>query len=61
MAAEGSISAKGASGTQYKFDVYRWGTPFRPIGGVYLVLKKQPNKHVYHPVRWANGGSLRAL
>lgn len=43
MTAEGSISAKGASGTQYNFDVYRWGTSFRPIGGVYLVLKKQPN------------------
>jgi predicted GIY-YIG superfamily endonuclease len=43
MAEEGSISAKGASGTQYNFDVYRWGTSLRPIGGVYLVLKKQPN------------------
>ena len=42
MAAEGKITVKGASGTQYEFEVYRWGTTFNPIGGVYLVLKKLP-------------------
>lgn len=33
------IQAQGSSGTLYEFEVYPWGTPFRPIGGVYLILK----------------------
>jgi len=41
MAAEGKVTATGATGTQYEFEVYPWGTAFNSIGGVYLVLKKQ--------------------
>jgi hypothetical protein len=41
MAAEDRITKTGASGTQYEFEVYRWGTQFKPLGGVYLVLAKQ--------------------
>lgn len=42
MAAEGKVTVKGISGAQYEFDIYRWGTSFTPVGGLYLVLKKQP-------------------
>jgi hypothetical protein len=41
MAAEGKVTVTGASGTQYEFEVYPWGTSFKPFGGVYLVLRKQ--------------------
>ncbi len=41
MAAEGKVTVTGASGTQYEFEVYPWGTSFKPLGGVYLVLKKK--------------------
>lgn len=41
MAAEGKVTVTGASGTQYEFEVYPWGTSFKPLGGVYLVLRKQ--------------------
>ena len=41
MAAEDKVTATGASGAQFEFDVYRWGTSFNSIGGLYLVLKKQ--------------------
>ena len=44
MAKVGTVTAKGASGTSYTFDVYPWGTTFNSVGAVYLVLKKnQPN------------------
>jgi predicted GIY-YIG superfamily endonuclease len=42
MAAEDKVTVNGVSGTQYEFGVYVWGTSFKPIGGVYLVLKKLP-------------------
>ena len=35
-----TITAKGASGTSYSFDVYPWSTNFNAVGAVYLVLKK---------------------
>ncbi len=41
MAAEDRITVTGASGTQYEFEVYPWGTKFKPLGGVYLVLRKE--------------------
>lgn len=43
MADEGKITATGASGTQYVFWVYTWGTTFKAAGGVYLVLRKEQN------------------
>lgn len=36
------VTATGASGTVYEFEVHSWGTQLRAIGGVYLVLKKPP-------------------
>lgn len=41
MAAEDRVTVTGQSGTNYGFDVYPWGTNFSPVGGLYLVLKKQ--------------------
>ena len=35
-----TISVTGASGRTYAFDVYPWGTKFKQLGAVYLVLKK---------------------
>ncbi|MDA8082820.1 MAG: hypothetical protein M0024_04080 [Nitrospiraceae bacterium] len=43
MATEDKVAAKGVSGAQYDFDVYRWGTEFKAVGGIYLVLKRQMN------------------
>ena len=40
MAKETTITLNGASGHSYNFDVYCWGTSFKPIGAVYAVLKK---------------------
>jgi hypothetical protein len=42
MAKEDSITATGASGRAYEFEVYPWGQAFNPVGGVYLVLKRSP-------------------
>lgn len=42
MAAEDKVTVKGVSGAQYNFEVYSWGTSFNAVGGLYLVLKKQP-------------------
>jgi len=39
MAKVDSVTANGASGQAYEFGVYPWGTSFKPLGGVYLVLK----------------------
>jgi len=40
MSKEDTITMQGASGASYNFDVYRWGTSFKPLGAVYSVLKK---------------------
>ncbi|MEQ8163329.1 MAG: GIY-YIG nuclease family protein [Smithellaceae bacterium] len=45
MAAEGKVTVTGQSGTKYDFEVYPWGTSFSPVGGLYLVLKKQPTNY----------------
>lgn len=42
MAAVDKVTVEGISGTQYEFDVYLWGTQFKPVGAVYIVLKKKP-------------------
>lgn len=41
MTQEGKVSVTGASGKTYEFMVYPWGQAFKPVGGVYLVLKKK--------------------
>ena len=51
MAQVGTVTAVGASGREYKFGVYPWGQAFKPVGGVYLVLKQtgpQPNYDVLY-------------
>lgn len=42
MAKETSVTLKGASGRAYEFDVFPWGTSFKPLGAIYTVLKKNP-------------------
>ena len=39
MVAQEKVSVVGASGTSFKFEVYRWETEFRKVGAVYLVLR----------------------
>jgi hypothetical protein len=41
MATEDRVTVKGASGRAYEFMVYPWGQKFNPVGGEYLVLKRQ--------------------
>lgn len=49
MTKETSVTLKGASGRTYEFDVFPWGTPFKPLGGIYTVLKKSPpNFHIQY-------------
>jgi len=42
MAKFGTITLTGASGTEYKFNVYPFDTNFRSIGAVYAVTKRTP-------------------
>lgn len=42
MTKETTVTLKGTSGKTYDFDVYPWGTSFKPLGAVYTVLKKNP-------------------
>ena len=49
MSKETTVTLKGASGRTYEFDVYPWGTSFKPLGGIYTVLKKIPlNFHIQY-------------
>lgn len=43
MAKVDTATATGASGEKYAFDVYPWEQLFRPLGGVYVVLRRQQN------------------
>lgn len=45
MAVVDKVTVKGQSGAQYEFEVYPWGTVFNSVGGLYLVLKKQPSNY----------------
>jgi predicted GIY-YIG superfamily endonuclease len=45
MAAEDRVTVTGQSGTTYDFEVYPWGTSFNPVGGLYLVLRKQASNY----------------
>lgn len=40
MSKETTIKLKGVSGRTYDFDVFPWGTTFKPLGAVYTVMKK---------------------
>ena len=35
-----TITLKGRSGASYVFELYEWGTSFRPVAGVYAVLRR---------------------
>lgn len=35
-----TITAMGISGRKYTFNLYLWGTEFKRIGGVYMILRK---------------------
>jgi len=40
MAKLGTITLKGQSGAEYKFNVYDWGTNFDDIGAVYYISNR---------------------
>ena len=42
-----TIVAEGASGLEYTFSIYPWGTEFQKKGGVYMVLKKKGQNNDY--------------
>ena len=42
MSKETTVTVKGSSQAAYSFDVYPWGTNFKALGAVYLILKKTP-------------------
>lgn len=42
MSKETTVTLKGASGKTYSFDVFPWGTSFKPLGAIYTVMKKIP-------------------
>jgi hypothetical protein len=44
-----SITLRGASGANYPFIVYRWGTQFNPVCAVYGILALR-NDGLYHVV-----------
>ncbi|MFC1532258.1 GIY-YIG nuclease family protein [Thermodesulfobacteriota bacterium] len=35
-----TITATGSSGRKYTFYLYSWGTDFKKMGGVYMILRK---------------------
>src|SRR3972149_3866421 len=43
MSKETTVTLKGKSRNTYNFDVYPWGTSFKALGAVYIVLKKLSN------------------
>lgn len=47
--ADDTIMATGASGSQYKFYLYPWGTGLKALGGIYMVLRKS-NQNGNHSV-----------
>jgi excinuclease UvrABC nuclease subunit len=38
-----SITLQGGSGAKYTFELYPWGTTFKPVAGVYAVLRRDPD------------------
>ena len=44
MADLGIMYYEGVSGTRYKFTVSAWGTPFNPLGAVYIVTDRVQNQ-----------------
>ena len=42
-----TVTLRGASGASYTFQVFPWGTAFKPLGAVYVVLKTAPDGIIY--------------
>ena len=38
----GTLALSGESGHSYTFNIYPWGTDFKPLGAVYAVTKRAP-------------------
>ena len=53
-----TITAKGASGTTYTFYVYPWKTDFKPVGGIYMVLRKNTQNGNYSILYVGQTGDL---
>jgi len=47
MSKNETVSVKGASGANYTFYVYPWGTDLKSIGGVYMVLRNSTSNGNY--------------
>jgi len=47
MSKNETVSAKGASGNNYTFYIYPWGTDLKSIGGVYMVLRNSTSNGNY--------------
>ena len=47
MSKNETVSVKGASGANYTFYVYPWGTDLKSIGGVYMVLHNSTSNGNY--------------
>jgi len=58
MGKEDEVNVTGASGRSYQFDVYPWGQSFNPVGGVYLVLKKNWQQSSYNIIYVGQTGDL---
>lgn len=50
MSVLATLAITGASGKQYDFEAYSWGTTFNPLGAVYVVTKRtvDANNKGYH-------------
>ena len=53
-----TVTAKGASGAAYAFDVYPWGTDFKSVGAVYMVLRKGSQNGNYDVLYVGQTGDL---
>jgi hypothetical protein len=53
-----TITATGASGAKYAFYVYPWGTDLKPVGGVYMVLRKGFQNGKYDALYVGQTGNL---
>ena len=42
-----TVTLRGTSGASYTFQVFPWGTAFKPLGAVYVVLKTATDGIIY--------------
>jgi excinuclease UvrABC nuclease subunit len=53
-----TVTATGASGANYNFYVYPWGTDLKKVGGVYMVLRKGSQNGKYDVLYVGQTGNL---